>query len=142
MKLNDLKKAAARAQQELQLAESKVADLQRTVKAAKANTEQVRLQFKGMRKAAKQAKKLVLAAEEQARERCRVWEKAQKRLAKALKKLVKAKGGGTKKPALAAAAPGKAAPPKPAAKKPSPIPPKTQKPAVASQSPPAAPGAE
>ena len=48
MKLNDLQKAAAKAQQELQLAERKVAELQRAAKAAKAKTEQVRLQFKGV----------------------------------------------------------------------------------------------
>ena len=102
MKLNDLKKAAAKARQDLQVAERKVAELQRNAKAAKAKAEQARLEHKRVRKAAKQAKKLALAAEEQARERYRVWEKAQKRLAKALKKLAKAKGGGTKKPALAA----------------------------------------
>ena len=85
MKLNDLKKAAAKARQDLQVAERKVAELQRNAKAAKTKAEQARLDYKRVRKAAKQARKLALAAEEQAGERCRVWEKAQKRLAKALK---------------------------------------------------------
>ena len=130
MKLKDLKKAVAKAQHDLQLAELKAVELQRSAKAAKAKTEQARLQHKRVRKAAKQARKLAQAAEEQAREQRRAWEKAQKRLSKALKKLAKTKAVGAKKAA------------KPAAKKVPPDSPKTQKLAVASQSGPTAPGAE
>lgn len=133
MKLNDLQKAAAKAQQDLQLAERKVTELLRNAKSAKAKSEQARLQYKHVRKVAKQAKKLALAAEEEARERSRVWEKTQKRLAKALKKQAKAKGKATKKPASTAARAGKGRPREPVAKQPPPISPKTQKPAVASQ---------
>jgi hypothetical protein len=87
MKLNDLKKAAARAQQDLQTAERKAVDLQRKAKAAKARSEQVRLEQKRARKSAKQAKKLAAAAEDQALAQALVLKKVQKRLAKALKKL-------------------------------------------------------
>ena len=130
MKLDDLKKAAAKAQQDLQLAEGNAAELQRRAKAVKAKTEQARLQHKRFRKEAKQAKKLALAADEQAREQRRAWEKAQKRVSKALKKLAKTKAVGAKKAA------------KPAAKKLPPNTGKTQKPAAASQSAPIVPGAE
>ena len=130
MKLNDLEKAAAKAQQDFQLAERKAAELQRSAKAAKAKTEQARIEHKRIRKAAKQAKKLALAAEEQAREQRRAWEKAQKRLSKALKKLAKTKLIGAKKGAELVA------------KKLLPNARKPQKPAVAGQSPPATPGAQ
>jgi hypothetical protein len=99
MKLNDLKKAAAKAQQDLQLAERKAGDLQRKAKAAKAKSEQTRLEHKGARKSAKQAKKLALAAEDQAREQRWVLEKVQKRLAKTLKKLGQGKAKQKAKPA-------------------------------------------
>jgi hypothetical protein len=129
MKLNELKKAAAKAQQDLQLAEHKAAELQRSAKAAKAKTDQARIEHKRVRKAAKQAKKLVLAAEEQAREQHRAWEKAHRRLSKALKKLAKTKAVGAKMATEAAA---KKLPPNTR---------KTQKPPVAGQSPPAGLGA-
>jgi hypothetical protein len=128
MNLNDLKKAAARAQQDLQLAERKAADLQNAVKTAKAIAEQVRQEHKRLRKAAKQAKKRALAAEEQASKQRRLCEKAQKRLAKALKKLAKTKGGRAKKTAKTAAAFTKPASPKPKPNKRPPILPETQKP--------------
>ena len=67
MKLNEFKKAAATAQQDLQLAERKAADLQRNAKAAKSKSEQARSEFKRARKSAKQAKKLAAAAEDHAR---------------------------------------------------------------------------
>jgi hypothetical protein len=72
---------------------------------------------------------LAVATEEQARERRRAWEKAQKRVSKALKKLAKTKAVGAKKAA------------QPPAKKLPPNTRKTQKSAVANQSPPSAPGA-
>ena len=139
MNLNGLKQAAAKAQQAFRIAELKVADLQRTFKAAKAKTEQARLEHKRVRKAAKQAKKLTLAAEDQARERRRICEKAQKRLAKSLKKLAKVKGGGAKKTPKAVAAPLKPASARQAAK--TKLPPIPRKTPVVSQSPPTAPGA-
>ena len=141
MKLSNLKKAVSKARQDLQLAERKAAELRRSAKAARARAEQVRLEHRRLRKAAKQAKKLALAAEDQACERRRIWEKAEKRLAKALKKLAKAKGGGANKTVKAAARPRKPASPKPAVKKTPSITPKTQKPAVLGQAPPASPGA-
>src|ERR1035441_6620676 len=98
MKLNDLKQAAAKAQQDLQLTERKVADLQRTAKAAKARSEHTRLEHKRARKAAKQAKKLASAAEEQAREQRRVLKKVHRRLAKALKKVGQGKSKQKSKP--------------------------------------------
>jgi hypothetical protein len=85
MKLNQLKKAAAKAQQALQLTERQVAELRRQAKAAKAQAEKVRLQQKRLRKAAKEAKKQALEVDERAAEQRRVLEKAQKRLAKALR---------------------------------------------------------
>ena len=111
MKLDDLKKAGAKAHQELRLAERKAQELQRKFTAAKALAEQARLKHKHSRKAAKQAKRLALAAEEHVRDNLRAWEKAQKRLAKATKKAAKAKAGNTKRSAPAAAAPRKAARP-------------------------------
>ena len=105
MKLNDLKKAGAKAYRELQLAERKAEELQRKAMAAKALAEQARLKHKRARKAAKQAKHLALAAEEQVRDQLRAWEKAQKRLGKALKKAAKSKTGKAKRPALATSAP-------------------------------------
>ena len=104
MKLNDLKKAAAKAQEGLRLAETEAAELQRNAKTTKAIAEQARLEYKRVRKAAKQAKRLALAADEDTREQRRVWEKAQKRLAKATKKLAKAKGRAPKQLAKAAKA--------------------------------------
>ena len=133
MKLNDLKQAAAVARQDHEIAEGKAAELQVSAKADKAKAEQARLEYKRVRKAAKQAKKLALAAEEQARKCCRAWEKAQKGLAKALKKLAKAKGEGKKKPALAAPVPGPDAAPKPVAEKQAASTSKTRKPAADSQ---------
>jgi hypothetical protein len=115
MKLNDLKKAAAKAQQGLRLAEAKAAELQRNAKTAKSVAEQARLEHKRARKVAKQAKVLALAAEEHEREQFRVWEKTQKRLAKAMKKLAKAKGRAPKK--LAEAAKAAEAPLKPGSSK-------------------------
>ena len=103
MKLNDLKKAATRFQEKLRIAERKAADLQRKAKAAKAGSEQTRLEHKRARKAAKQSKKLASAAEDQAREQRRVLEKARKRLAKALKKLAQRKGKQKSKPARSSA---------------------------------------
>jgi hypothetical protein len=111
MKLNDLQKAGAKAHRALQIAKAKAAELQRKAKTAKAIAEQARLEHKHARKAAKQTKRLALAAEEDARGQFRVWEKAQKRLAKALKKLAKAKTGKAKRSASTAAAPRKATPP-------------------------------
>ena len=112
MKLNELKKVAAQARQNLQLAESRNMELQRKAKAAKALAEQARMKHKHARKAAKQAKQLALAAKERARDQLRTCEKAQKRLAKALKKLAKDKAGEGKKPSSATAVPRKATMPK------------------------------
>ena len=86
MKLNDLKKAVAKARQDRQLAERQAVALRHTAKAAKAKAEQARLEQKLLRKVAKEAKKLALDAEGRACDRCQALEKAQKRLAKALKK--------------------------------------------------------
>jgi hypothetical protein len=110
MKLNDLKMAAAKAQQDLQFAEKDGAELARKSKEAKAKTEQPRLQHKRLKKAAKQAKKLARAAEERRREQRRAWEKAQKRLNKALRSSAKTK---TARPGKAAKAAGKGVPPAP-----------------------------
>jgi hypothetical protein len=55
---------------------------------------------------------LALAAEDRVRDQLRVWEGAQKRLGKALKKLAKAKADKAKRPAPAAAVPRKITPPK------------------------------
>ena len=131
MKLDDLKKAEAKAQQGLQLAEAKAAELQRKAKAAKAMAEQARVKHKQTRKAAKQAKRLALAAEEYAGDQLRVWEKAQKCLAKALKKAAKAKAGQSKRPAPTSAARRNAKPAKPAAQKPPVVTPTTQTPGLA-----------
>jgi len=102
MKLNDLKKAGAKAQQDLRLAEAKTAELKRKAKAAKAMAAQVWLEYKRVRKAAKQAKRLASEAEEQVRDQLRACEKTQKRLVKAIKKLGKAKSGASKKGTKAA----------------------------------------
>jgi len=111
MKLNDLQKANDKAHRDLQLAKAKAAELQRKAKTAKAIAEQARLNQKQARKAAKQAKHLALAAEDHARDQLRVWEKAQKRLDKVIKKAAKAKAGKAKRPAATAAAPTPASPP-------------------------------
>ena len=130
MKLHELKKAGAKAQQDFELAEGKAKELEGRAKAAKAKAEQARLEHKRARKAAKQAKKVAVASEEQAREKRRKWEKAQKRLRKALQKLARTNGGKAKHAS------------KPAVKKPARQALKAEKPVVASQSPPAAAGAE
>jgi hypothetical protein len=109
MKLNDLRNAAAKADQELHIAKRRAKDLQAKAKAGKAALQQARLNHKRARKAAKQTKSLALAAKEQARDRLRIWEKAQKRLAKALKKLAKAHDA--KKPSQTPAGPRKASGP-------------------------------
>jgi hypothetical protein len=122
MKLDDLRKEAAEAQEALRAAEHGLADLQRKARAAKTKAEQTRIQHKHARKAAKQAKKLVGKAEEYAVEQLRVLTKAQRRLVKALKKAEKGK---IKKPTRAASAVlPKASPPKLGSKKrpPTPIP--------------------
>jgi predicted nucleic acid-binding Zn-ribbon protein len=100
MKLDELKKALAKAQEGLRVAEHDLADLQRKAKAAKAKSEHARLEHKRARKSAKQAKKLVLEAEDRAGQQCRVLAKAQKRLVKALKKAEKAKAVKMKKQPL------------------------------------------
>jgi hypothetical protein len=105
MKLNDLKKAATKAQQDLQVSEQRAAELLRGFKAAKAKTEQARLDYRRLRKAGKLAKKLALEAEEKMCGQRRVWEKAQKRLAKAEKKLAKAQKGKSTKAARPAPRP-------------------------------------
>ena len=140
MKLNDLKKAAARTHQDLQLAERKAADFQRKANAAKAKTEQTRLEFKRARKSAKQLRKLASAAEDQACEQRRVLEKAQKRLAKALKKLRQGKGKQKNKLARRPAVARPSAPSKPVPPKQSAAAPKTQKPTDGRHSPLAAAG--
>jgi len=139
MKLNDLKQAVAKAQQDLQTVEGKAADLRRKAKAAKANTEQTRLEYKCARKAAKQAKKLASAAEDQSREQCQVLEKAQKRLAKALKKLDQGKAKQKGKPARPAVAARPPAPSKQTATTQSAITPKPQNPSAAAGGVPAPP---
>jgi hypothetical protein len=128
MKLNDLKKAAARAYEELQLAEGAAADLQRKAKADKARSEKTRLDHKRARKSAKLSKKLALKSEEQVREQRRVLQKAQKRLAKALKKLGIGKGKQRGKPVRQPAVARLSAPPKPTPKKQAATAPKTQSP--------------
>jgi hypothetical protein len=90
MKLSDLKRVAVKAQQELQLAEQKSAELLRSFKLAKAKTDQARVDYKRLRKLGKQAKKLAGTAEEQLCKQRRTCKKAQQRLAKAEKKLAKA----------------------------------------------------
>lgn len=135
MKLNDLKKAAASAEAELQLAERAAADLQRKAKADKARSEQTRLDHKRARKSAKLSKKLALKAEERVREQRCILEKAQKRLAKALKKVGKEKGKQRSKPVREPALAHPSAHPKPAAKKQPAIAPKTQKPLASGRSP-------
>ena len=112
MKLHDLKKAAAQAQQDFHLAERKAGELQGKAKAAKAKSEQTRLDHKRARKAAKQAKKLASAAEEQAREHARVLGKVQKLLSKALKKVGQGKGKQLSKPARSPAVARRVAPTK------------------------------
>jgi len=140
MKLNDLKKAAAKAQQDLHLAARKAADLRQKAQAAKARSEQTRLEHKRARKAAKQAKKSAAAAEEQARDYCRVFEKAQKRLAKAVKKLGQGKTKQKGKPARLPAVARASAPAKPAPKKQAAMVPKPHKTAAGSRPPSAAAG--
>lgn len=145
MKQNDLKKAAAKAQEGLRLAETEAAELHRNAKTTKAIAEQARLEHKRARKAAKQAKRLAQAADEHARGQRRAWEKAQKRLAKAMKKLAKAKGRAPKQVAKAAKA--AEAPLKPGsstmmARAQMPAAPKAPAASVGSQSPPVTPGAE
>lgn len=100
MKIDDLQKAVAKAQQELQLSRGKALELQAKAKLAKVDAEKSKLAYKKARKAAKQAKKLAVQSEEKAREQTRLLEKAQKRLAKAVKKASKSKaleGNQTKK---------------------------------------------
>ena len=82
-KLIELKKAETKAQQELELAAAKAANLQRKAKAARAAAEAARLQHKRARKAAKLARREAAAAEDRARELLRVWKKAEKRFVKA-----------------------------------------------------------
>ena len=134
MKLNDLKKAAASAQEELQLAERAAAALQRRTKADKARSEQTRLEHKRARKSAKLSKKLALKAEEQVREQRRILEKAQKRLAKALKKVGKGKAKPQGKAARQSSVTRPSAHPKPALKQHSVLSPKSQKPTDGSRS--------
>jgi chromosome segregation ATPase len=104
MKLDDLRKAAAKADHELQRAESRAKELKAKARAAKAALQKARLDHKLSRKTAKQARNLAQAADDQVRDQLRVWEKAQKRLGKALKKLAQVKASKVRKPAQAAAA--------------------------------------
>ena len=104
MKLADLRKAAAKADQQLQRSESRAKELKAKARAAKAALQQARLHHKHSRKTAKQARNRAQAAEDRVRDHLRVWETAQKRLGKALKKLAKAKASKTRKPARAVAA--------------------------------------
>jgi predicted nucleic acid-binding Zn-ribbon protein len=86
MKLKDFRSAVIQAQCELEAAELGMLDARQKVKTAKAKTQQAKLEHKRTRKAAKEAKRLALEAEDRVRERGRMLAKAEKRLAKALKK--------------------------------------------------------
>ena len=130
MKLHDLKKEAARAQQELELLGLKMKACLQSAKQAKAAAEDARLRFKQLRKSAKQAKKLALAADERVREQRRVCEKAQKRLTKALRKAAKHKHKARTKAAVKPGSPGNTST---AVKTPSATP-QEQKPSVAARS--------
>ena len=87
MKLQILQEAVAGAQQEFQDAETKAVAARLSAKAAKAAAEKSRVEHKRARKAAKQARKIALKAENKAEELAAILAKAQKRLAKALKKM-------------------------------------------------------
>jgi hypothetical protein len=86
MKLKDFRSAVIQAQCELEAAELGMLDARQKVKTAKAKTQQAKLEYKRTRKGAKEAKRLALEAEDRVRERGRMLAKAEKRLAKALKK--------------------------------------------------------
>lgn len=92
MTIDRLKKAAAKAHDGFQRAEARAEELQRKAQTAKARAEQARQKRKQARRSAKQARRLALAAEERVCKRLRIWEKAQKRLAKAMKKATKTVG--------------------------------------------------
>ena len=140
MKLNDLKKAAAKAQQDLQFVELKVAELQQKAKVAKAKSEQTRLMHKSARKSAKQAKKLASTAEDQARDKSRALEKSRKRLTKALKKLGQGKSKPKGKPAKPSAVAHPSAPSRRAPKKQPAVTPTPPRPSAGRQTLSAAPG--
>ena len=104
MKLSDLKNAVAKAQQELELVKRKAVELQLRAKTTRARADHAWLVQERARKAAKQAKKLAVAAEDQACEQCSLLTKAQKRLAKAMKKVGRAEAASKKKSDQPAAA--------------------------------------
>lgn len=85
-KINNLQKAVASAQQEFRAAEHKAIAARLGVRAAKAAAEKIRLEHKRARKVAKKTKKQAQQSESLAHELAGVLAKAQKRLAKALKK--------------------------------------------------------
>ena len=87
MKIQELHKAVASAQQEFSAAERKAVVARLGAKAAKATAEKSRLQHRRARKASKHAKKLAVEAESLAQDLAGILAKAQKRLAKALKKM-------------------------------------------------------
>jgi len=93
MRLNDLKKGAAKARQDFQRAEREAEEPQRKFEAARLVAEQALLRHEEAQERAEQVRCLALAAEDRVGDRLRIWEKAQKRLAQALKKVSRAKAG-------------------------------------------------
>jgi hypothetical protein len=89
MKLYKMKSAVAKAAKELVAAQSKAKRLRDHAAKCKGMLEDARMSYKSARKASKEAKKRAAAAEETAGEKLRAWEKASKRLSKAVKKLGK-----------------------------------------------------
>jgi hypothetical protein len=132
MKLKDFRSAVIQAQCELEAAQLMMLDARQKLKATKAKAQQAKLEHKRTRKAAKEAKRLALEVEDRVRERALLLAKAEKRLAKAIKKSEPAQPAAGKRPIRLAVAPkhgsaGKAAASPLAPNNPQPRPAETQK---------------
>jgi hypothetical protein len=101
MNLKNLEKRVAKAQQKLQALELKALNAERVAKAAKTKAQQLKLEHREAKQIAKAAKWLATQLAEEAQEQCRVLEKTERRLAKAVKKTCQ----------LKASAPAEVAPP-------------------------------
>ena len=107
MRLDGLKRAAAKARGRVGRAEAKAEKLQRNFSLAKAVLEQAQSKYVHARKAADRARRMALAAEARVSRQIRAWERAEKRLAKGAKKAGAIKATGARRSPLTVGAPRK-----------------------------------
>jgi hypothetical protein len=88
VKVQELEQTVIKAQQDLRLAENKSAALQTRADTASAEARLAKAEFKRMRKSARKAKGLLVEAQDCVRDQRRLLARTQKRLAKAMTKLV------------------------------------------------------